>query len=103
MLCSMFMQIYPVQHSNWLENAIDCCHNGNELRNATCADAQISIEWPYCSLSAKNQLLHFTISFFGNHNFLFKNRIICWRYDEFVFKITILSVRNTTYLLRTNF
>ena len=26
------------------------CHNGNEMRNATCADTQISIEWPYCSL-----------------------------------------------------
>ena len=25
------------------------CHNGNEMRNATCADTQISIEWPYCS------------------------------------------------------
>ena len=24
------------------------CHNGNEMRNATCADTQISIEWPYC-------------------------------------------------------
>ena len=37
-----FMQIYGPEH------AIDC-HNGNEMRNATCADAQISIEWPYCS------------------------------------------------------
>ena len=25
------------------------CRNGNEMRNATCADTQISIEWPYCS------------------------------------------------------
>ena len=25
------------------------CHNGNEMRNATCVDTQISIEWPYCS------------------------------------------------------
>ena len=25
------------------------CHNGNEMRNATCTDTQISIEWPYCS------------------------------------------------------
>ena len=24
------------------------CHNGNEMRNATSADAQISIEWPDC-------------------------------------------------------
>ena len=23
------------------------CHNGNEMRNATCADTQFSIEWPY--------------------------------------------------------
>ena len=22
------------------------CHNGNEMRNATCVDTQISIEWP---------------------------------------------------------
>ena len=27
------------------------CHNGNEMRNAKCADTQISIEWPYCSFS----------------------------------------------------
>ena len=27
------------------------CHNGNEMRNATCADTQISVEWPYCSFS----------------------------------------------------
>ena len=25
------------------------CHNGNDMRNATCADTQSSIEWPYCS------------------------------------------------------
>ena len=25
------------------------CRNGNEMRNATCAVTQISIEWPYCS------------------------------------------------------
>ena len=25
------------------------CRNGNEMRNATCADTQNSIEWPYCS------------------------------------------------------
>ena len=25
------------------------CHNGNEMRNATCVDTKISIEWPYCS------------------------------------------------------
>ena len=25
------------------------CHNGNEMRNAACADTEISIEWPYCS------------------------------------------------------
>ena len=25
------------------------CHNGNEVRNATCVNSQISIEWPYCS------------------------------------------------------
>ena len=25
------------------------CHNDNEMRNATCVDAKISIEWPYCS------------------------------------------------------
>ena len=25
------------------------CHNGNEMRNETCADTKISIEWPYCS------------------------------------------------------
>ena len=25
------------------------CRNGNEMRNATCTDTQISIEWPYCS------------------------------------------------------
>ena len=25
------------------------CHNGDEMRNATCADTQTSIEWPYCS------------------------------------------------------
>ena len=25
------------------------CHNGNKMRNATCADTQISIEWHYCS------------------------------------------------------
>ena len=24
------------------------CHNGNEMRNATCVDIQISIEWPCC-------------------------------------------------------
>ena len=24
-------------------------HNGNEMCDATCADTQISIEWPYCS------------------------------------------------------
>ena len=23
-------------------------HNGNEMRDATCVDTQISIEWPYC-------------------------------------------------------
>ena len=23
------------------------CHNGNEIRNVTCVDTQISIEWPY--------------------------------------------------------
>ena len=28
---------------------LTCCHNGIEMRNATCADTQISIEWPYCS------------------------------------------------------
>ena len=27
------------------------CHNGNEMRNATYVDTQISIEWPYCSFS----------------------------------------------------
>ena len=25
------------------------CHNGNEMRNVTCVDTQISIEWLYCS------------------------------------------------------
>ena len=25
------------------------CHNGNEMRNATCVDTQILIECPYCS------------------------------------------------------
>ena len=25
------------------------CHNGNEMRNATCVDTKISIEWLYCS------------------------------------------------------
>ena len=25
------------------------CHNGNEMRNTTYADTQISFEWPYCS------------------------------------------------------
>ena len=25
------------------------CRNGNEVRNATCVNTQISIEWPYCS------------------------------------------------------
>ena len=25
------------------------CHNGNEMRNTTCVDTKISIEWPYCS------------------------------------------------------
>ena len=25
------------------------CHNGNETRNVTCVDTQISIEWLYCS------------------------------------------------------
>ena len=25
------------------------CHDGNDMRNATCVDTKISIEWPYCS------------------------------------------------------
>ena len=25
------------------------CHNGNEMRNVTYAETEISIEWPYCS------------------------------------------------------
>ena len=25
------------------------CHDGNQMRNATCVDTKISIEWPYCS------------------------------------------------------
>ena len=46
------MQIYAVY---WLRPASSAfslattCHNGYEMRNATCADTQISIEWPYCS------------------------------------------------------
>ena len=39
----------PVQHSHWPENAITGCHNGNEMRNMTCVDTKMSIEWPYCS------------------------------------------------------
>ena len=35
-----------------------CC-NGNEMRNATCADTQISIEWHYCSFLYCDQILCF--------------------------------------------
>ena len=38
------------------------CHNGNEMRNATCADTQISIERPYCSfLYCGLDLFNFTL------------------------------------------
>ena len=38
------------QRSYWPENAIDwpARDHGNGTRNATCADTQTSIEWPYC-------------------------------------------------------
>ena len=39
------------------------CHNGNEMRNATCVDTKISIEWPYCS-------------------FLYCDLIMRWRKDK---------------------
>ena len=47
MLCR-FMQFtgcdQPVQHSQGQNMQLSGCHNGDEMRNATCADAQISIE-----------------------------------------------------------
>ena len=43
------------------------CHNVNKMRNATCADTQISIEWPYCSFLYCG-LMPFITWFFSQEN-----------------------------------
>ena len=43
------------------------CHNVNKMRNATCADTQISIEWPYCSFLYCG-LMPFITCFFSQEN-----------------------------------
>ena len=39
----------PVQRSYSPEMQLTGWDNANDMRNATCADTQTSIEWPYCS------------------------------------------------------
>jgi hypothetical protein len=50
----------------------------------------------WCPMSAKNQLLHFTIWHFEDHIHFIKITTL-------FLKITGLSVENTTYFLKTNF
>jgi hypothetical protein len=68
------------EHQEWLSNI--------QVRILFC--------FLWCPMSAKNQLLHFTIWYFEDHIHFIKITTL-------FLKITGLSVENTTYFLKTNF